>query len=576
MNYCRPMMILSLASFLLLMASTPAEHFEHDGHAWREAKIHELGTRMGGLRAIYHMVTEHFCDAEPYSDEQFLRDDDPEDIKQLLIIARVYVWYVGAMRQTLDTDFGALMWKSLVKDGVVKLYLDIVESKGFLAEDVRLVDVVVSALAIIVQYAKNDSAVANLLLSRMRDVWKSFWDTRHMIRPYARTEHSPLIIKEHGKYEEFTTDLLTEYCQLYQDRYNLRYPPAETYIPHVALAFWMRDSEHIDLTDSASSALEALSGLLDPYVDVLKRHVICENFVQEAIIDGVGLEAFCRRTELDISRQYHPEDLCVYDYDVWHNLAGLMVSPKILPCLIARGTLDSLISLQAALMKIPGHTEEVHHVWNSMYTIFWKTYHEHWRAHIQCHDVIPICHIPGEYLMDVMSMGLQQAATHGCKGRAGLLGDFLCQDIALTTKFFNDLRKEPARFKPEARKLFAQCRSSAPTKWYPALNALQVSAYRGVMDEDLSRLLINAWLLFGLAVGLRPDKERARFERLKRVHCAWSLCAHHYAEPDVQLKACQGCGEVRYCSRACQKSDWKAHKGRCGNRVKPVPVGTEG
>jgi len=31
----------------------------------------------------------------------------------------------------------------------------------------------------------------------------------------------------------------------------------------------------------------------------------------------------------------------------------------------------------------------------------------------------------------------------------------------------------------------------------------------------------------------------------------------------TNTKACGGCGRVSYCSRACQKKDWRAHKPVC-------------
>jgi hypothetical protein len=31
-----------------------------------------------------------------------------------------------------------------------------------------------------------------------------------------------------------------------------------------------------------------------------------------------------------------------------------------------------------------------------------------------------------------------------------------------------------------------------------------------------------------------------------------------------KLMACSSCKKVRYCSRECQKADWKRHKEECG------------
>jgi hypothetical protein len=40
-------------------------------------------------------------------------------------------------------------------------------------------------------------------------------------------------------------------------------------------------------------------------------------------------------------------------------------------------------------------------------------------------------------------------------------------------------------------------------------------------------------------------------------HC--SLCG----KSDIKLQQCSGCKRVVYCSKVCQRSDWKKHKGSC-------------
>ncbi|KAJ4065681.1 hypothetical protein NW756_005884 [Fusarium oxysporum] len=38
-------------------------------------------------------------------------------------------------------------------------------------------------------------------------------------------------------------------------------------------------------------------------------------------------------------------------------------------------------------------------------------------------------------------------------------------------------------------------------------------------------------------------------------------------EPAVQLRRCAKCSTTPYCSRECQKADWKAHKKICGKQA---------
>jgi hypothetical protein len=54
-------------------------------------------------------------------------------------------------------------------------------------------------------------------------------------------------------------------------------------------------------------------------------------------------------------------------------------------------------------------------------------------------------------------------------------------------------------------------------------------------------------------------REVAQGEALALVACSRVGCMEHSAA----LKLCAGCKVVRYCSEACQKLDWKAHKAGC-------------
>jgi hypothetical protein len=49
--------------------------------------------------------------------------------------------------------------------------------------------------------------------------------------------------------------------------------------------------------------------------------------------------------------------------------------------------------------------------------------------------------------------------------------------------------------------------------------------------------------------------------------CHYAVCAAHEAENGPKFSLCSRCMRVRYCSRECQKADWKAHKATCSASV---------
>jgi hypothetical protein len=61
------------------------------------------------------------------------------------------------------------------------------------------------------------------------------------------------------------------------------------------------------------------------------------------------------------------------------------------------------------------------------------------------------------------------------------------------------------------------------------------------------------------AVALDDGKELSlKAECVARAGCAAAGCASEEAS-----STCGRCEAVRYCSRECQRADWKAHKGAC-------------
>lgn len=90
--------------------------------------------------------------------------------------------------------------------------------------------------------------------------------------------------------------------------------------------------------------------------------------------------------------------------------------------------------------------------------------------------------------------------------------------------------------------------------WYTDLRMLR-SCRSQLGDNNGYQSLVNSWVAFGKAFGLKETVERDRYEydaRKKHI-CSWTLCEFHLQPSPTPLFTCAGCGEQRYCSRACQK-----------------------
>lgn len=112
----------------------------------------------------------------------------------------------------------------------------------------------------------------------------------------------------------------------------------------------------------------------------------------------------------------------------------------------------------------------------------------------------------------------------------------------------------------EARdRLATELRTRASLVWWPTLQRLKAAHLRDLdvrPDVELVRRGVLAdWERFGASLELNSASERKRFmERELTSYCSWDWCEYHIDKPPntVPLKSCKGCGEVKYCSRACQ------------------------
>ena len=142
--------------------------------------------------------------------------------------------------------------------------------------------------------------------------------------------------------------------------------------------------------------------------------------------------------------------------------------------------------------------------------------------------------------------------------------------------------------KPLAREFLAGLRARARQEWWPCLTRLQVAHYRAKKSK-LHAMLLERWTEFGSALDLEEERERKRHRKEQRVFCSWPSCEFNTKEPPSKVLLCQGCGEVQYCGKDCQRMyvflirlcptvvlilslrrDWNrgGHKQKCGTRIK--------
>lgn len=95
---------------------------------------------------------------------------------------------------------------------------------------------------------------------------------------------------------------------------------------------------------------------------------------------------------------------------------------------------------------------------------------------------------------------------------------------------------------------------AASKSWYDDL--VKLRSYRGRLSGVANyQVLVNSWLLLGHALGLDEITERDQRDTLSKRLCSWHGCQYHITPSTTQtrMSACTGCGDVKYCSRDCQK-----------------------
>ena len=130
--------------------------------------------------------------------------------------------------------------------------------------------------------------------------------------------------------------------------------------------------------------------------------------------------------------------------------------------------------------------------------------------------------------------------------------------LVTTLEIMNVYRPETLRLRSQARnpkavEAFNTLKKSLQREWYKTLKALREWQPPNTI-EGLGRKaqLETTWVDFGAVVGLDEKQEKQDYEHRLKQTCAWRDCEYHDDKPPNGTRACAGCGEVAYCSRACQ------------------------
>ncbi|KZV59908.1 hypothetical protein PENSPDRAFT_659863 [Peniophora sp. CONT] len=299
-------------------------------------------------------------------------------------------------------------------------------------------------------------------------------------------------------------------------------------------------------------------------------------YVREAIIDGVGADAFMLRLLEDLKR---PEISDRYAAALFEALRVMGMTALLRPYFIKHKCVDAVA--QAIERRcIPENGDKFRAIMYQNALVL---------MHLCSVDLSldralrkPDVPVPGGYIIDVLTRGVNMAPNSYFEPQ-------LRRSLRASIHVFAESADDVAFGKDKrahARTFLSDMKARAKEIWWPSLARLQVAHYiaqgnarsitngatgSGESSKQFAGLL-KQWEAFGVSCGLDAEKERRRNRREGRTFCSWAACRWSTVKPPdgITLKLCQGCGEAQYCGRDCQKIDWSKgrHKERCGNRIK--------
>lgn len=126
----------------------------------------------------------------------------------------------------------------------------------------------------------------------------------------------------------------------------------------------------------------------------------------------------------------------------------------------------------------------------------------------------------------------------------------------------NDLSHFPREFSSDGFAQFATRIALTPLSAHPMVETMALNQVLG--DSILSASSASA--SSSSAAEKRRQKDGKKEKDGEKEKCG---CCGRVAD----LKACAGCGLVKYCNKDCQRQDWKGHKVECGKGKKSIKKG---
>ncbi|KZV76042.1 hypothetical protein PENSPDRAFT_646589 [Peniophora sp. CONT] len=434
-------------------------------------------------------------------------------------------------------------WRAIIGSDLFEVYVSIVSHDEFFFERQNMIDSVFHGLGHLLMASQRARIVQlSVLWARGAEhLWKRIWDNRRLLR-IPQTNESPCteveaveqgisIIELYWPYGKLVTTLALDVEAL-----------SRSYIPHMGLYLFVR----------CNPVFPGLHRLLEPVIQLARSSsganqasAALQLVFQEAVIEDVGSIALLERINWCMTRK----DRSLIDTIVPRNITELANCTSVLMLLSMITSLAPLMErygcLHSAMLAIRVHRYSMPmQVYDNVAILLRSLSDAHWLDG----DVEKTATICGEDVVTFLACGLELYTTDY------FVGVDLSQLIDQYTAQAKTIQHGPKPIPPLSKTLFEGLRAGANAEWWPTLRYLQKAVPSARNMKLRIQVATEKWVAFGTALGLDATNERQRHERELRKRCSWRECQYHKESlPEVNIKACAGCGETRYCGRICQK-----------------------